>query len=817
MYPIEDILETLHQTLTTNNLVLVEAPPGAGKSTVLPLFLLHQEWVQNKKIIVLEPRRIAAKTVAMQLAANLDEPVGKTIGYRMRFDQNVSKETVIEVVTEGILNRMLQEDPTLEQVAAVLFDEFHERNIHSDLGLVLCTELQRLLRDDLKIIVMSATLASDELSVHFNNAPILRSKGRQYPITYHYQNPDPNATLVDQMVRLTSKALTENETGDVLVFLPSTGEVKKCAELLSTKYPSLSVHSLYGDLTIDEQSAAIAVNKFGIRKIVCATSIAETSLTIEGVTIVIDCGYSRINKFNPQSGSSQLINERISIDAATQRAGRAGRLSPGVCYRLWNEQSTHHLKQSRTPEIENSDLAPLVFTLLAWGIKEPELLNWITPPPKGSYLQALELLKELKLIDKDHTLTSKGIRTKKYPTHPRYAALLDDSVEHGSKIGHMLLTLIENKDLIKDSSTSNLLDRVVYFNQLLEQNRLPHLYKKSYHQWLQLAPVNNERPIKELQLEELLIATFPERVAKRVDAENNRYRLSNGRFATLTKSDPLNSEEWLVVIQYDIGLTDGRIFLAAAINKSDLKDHTVAEMQVNWDSQKNWIQAVEVERIGTLIVQSKPLQSISEEQKMPLLLNALKIHGKTLLNWDDACIQWVYKMQLLIKNNILTRSEISVDTLLDTCEDWLSPYLNTVKKGEDLFKLPLKQLLNDSLSYEEQQVVASQTPDTIEVPSGSKIKIEYLPYQETPILSVRLQELFGLADGPKILNGTLALKLHLLSPGYKPVQVTQDLKSFWNNTYQEVKKELKSRYPKHSWPEDPWTAQAIRGVKKKTN
>jgi ATP-dependent helicase HrpB len=814
MYPIEDILANVHQTLLNNNLVLIEAPPGAGKSTVLPLSLLEQEWLQNKKIILLEPRRIAAKSVALQLANNLNEPVGKRVGYRMRFEQKISSETIIEVITEGVFNRLLIENPTLDGIAAILFDEFHERNIHSDLGLVLCTELQNILRDDLKIIVMSATLASDELSLHFNNAPIIRSLGRQHPITFHYHHPEVNANLVDQMVRLTSKAISENQSGDVLVFLPSTGEVKKCATLLSEKHTNCSVHSLYGDLSLEEQSAAIAVHPHGLRKIICSTSIAETSITIEGVSIVIDCGYSRISKYNPQSGTSQLMNEKISLDVATQRAGRAGRLGPGVCYRLWNEQSTHQLKQSRTPEIINSDLTALVFTLFNWGIKNITSLHWITPPPKGAYQQAIELLLQLKLIDEHFQLTAKGQRIKHYPTHPRNASLLDDSVLHNSTLGHQLLSIIDNKDIIKDANTSNIMDRIHYFNLLQEQNKLPLPIRKSYHQWLQLAPIHDSKHTPHIQMEDLLINNFPERIAKRVDAVNNRYRLANGRFVSLSKNDLLSSEEWLLVIHYDIGLSDGRVFLAAAIQKSDVKKLAKTETKVEWDQNKNWISAVEIEKVGVLELNTKTIATPSEAQKISLLLDAIKIHGATLLNWNEACLQWLYKIQLLTKHHFISYPYSDVETCIQHCEDWLAPYLNDVKKGDDLFKLPLKEILNNSLSYSDQQKVQQLTPETIEVPSGSKIKVEYQAYEDTPILSVRLQELFGLADGPTILDGRLALKLHLLSPGYKPVQVTQDLKNFWNHTYHEVKKELKSRYPKHAWPDDPWTAQAVRGVKK---
>jgi ATP-dependent helicase HrpB len=846
--PIYEVVPQLKQQLAQANTLILQAPPGAGKSTVLPLELLNEPWLQGLKILMLEPRRLAARSVAMRLASQLGEEVGQTVGYRVRFDHKVGKNTRIEVLTEGILTRLLQQDNTLEGVGLLIFDEFHERSLHADLALALSREAQSVLREDLRILLMSATLDGEKLAGLLGNAPIITSQGRQYPLQYHYLGDHKTDPIWQRMATAIRKALKEQE-GDILAFLPGVAEIQKTVDGLrltvdredgnsNVEHSTLNVEllPLYGELSVAEQQAAIQAHPKGKRKVVLATSIAETSLTIEGVKIVVDSGLARVPKFDPRSGLTRLETLRVTQDAADQRAGRAGRLGPGVCYRLWSEATHHHLQAHRSPEIEEADLAPLVLELANWGVQDPRSLTWLSPPPASAVTQAKEVLEQLEALE-NGKVTTRGKEMLRLPTHPRLAHLLLEGERLGlSSLAADVAAILEERDPLPRDTGANLALRIEALYKWRKKeyvNADRHVLERidrlalTWRRTVDGKQLTVDRGVSTLNLELstlnyehvglLIAAAYPERVAKQRDNDSQRYRLANGRIAKLPERDELDREPWLAIAHLDAGSQhEGKIYLAAPLNIKDLEHQLQRKRVVAWDTQKGQLIARMERCFGDIMVSSTPLDIIPEEERLSVLCEAVKQEGLKLLPWSETIEQWQARL-LSLRHWRPSEDwpDVSTNYLINSVEDWLAPFLTQVRKREDFQKLDLFGILQGLLTWDKTQQLDTLAPEKLKVPSGFDIPLQYFADGRDPVLAVRLQEMFGLLDTPTINEGRTKVLLHLLSPGYKPQQVTQDLKSFWQNTYPEVRKELRMRYPKHHWPEDPWTAEAVRGVKKR--
>jgi ATP-dependent helicase HrpB len=824
-FPIHEILYQLRESLIHSNISILQAPPGAGKSTVLPIELMNESWLNSKKIIMLEPRRLAAKTVASRMSQLLDEEVGNRVGYRVRFESKISKSTEIEVVTEGILTRMIQSDNALEEYSLVIFDEFHERSLNADLALALTLQVQQHLRPDLKILIMSATLDGEKLSLQLGNVPIITSQGKQYPIEHRHITPDANKPIVPQIASAVKKAFREVD-GDILTFLPGAGEINRVFDLLSDENLDAEIFKLYGDLNFQQQQKALLPNP-NKRKIILSTSIAETSLTIEGIKAVVDCGLSRVPRFDPRSGMTKLETIKVSKDSADQRAGRAGRLDPGVCYRMWPEFQTNQLLPTRKPEILEADLAPLLLELLTWGVTDVNELKWIDAPPKGAVASALTLLEELDAVE-NGKITSKGKQMAELPTHPRLAHMLLLAKEKGETALHIacdVAALLEERDPASNEIGADLglrveiLQRFRNNERVGDRNVLERIDRLAFS-WRKWFGIQKSKQLTQQEIHNytgLLIASaYPERIAKQQKRGGQLYKLSNGRQMKLEAQDALLHFEWLAVAQADLGANEGKIFLAAPLETQDLKDLERTIEVLRWDDDRELVVATKEVRVGGLVLKSNPTALPSQEKVNEVILSQIKSKGLKWCGWSDELEQLQARITSLKQwRPFESWPDVSHETLLNSMEKWLSPFLINIYKKTDLLKLDWHTILKSTLSWEQQNALDKLAPARIEVPSGLQIKIQYYTDGRAPELPVRLQELFGLEDTPTINDGKVRLMIHLLSPAYRPVQVTQDLKSFWNGAYHEVRKELRSRYPKHSWPEDPWTAEAVRGARRR--
>ena len=828
-FPINEIIPLLKTTLEKEPVIILQAPPGAGKSTVLPIQLLNEKWLGDKKIIMLEPRRLATRSVANRMASLLNESIGETIGYRIRFENKISKNTKIEVVTEGILTRMLQNDNALDNVGLIIFDEFHERSLNADLALALCYQVQQVLRNDLRILIMSATLDGAKLSSLLNNAPILTSEGRQYPVSIQYLNTDDKIYLHVRMANAIKKALREN-SGDILAFLPGAGEILRTQQMLEEDNLEISVQPLYGDLSQQKQQEAILPHPQGKRKVVLATSIAETSLTIEGITVVIDSGFARSPRFDIQTGLSRLETIKVTKDAADQRTGRAGRLGPGTCYRLWSEGSHIHLLPNRKPEILEADLAPLMLELGQWGIQNINELLWLTPPPVAAVSQAKELLTQLGALQ-NNKITARGKEMLQMPTHPRLAHMLIEAAhfeknnpkENFKALATDIASILEERDPLSKETGADLSLRIELLRKFRTGERVNADKKvldrierlaQYWRKLLKIEPDNSAPDV--FKIGKLLATAYPERIAKRIDKTGLRYRLANGRIVKLNETDALAKEEWLAVAHLDAGANEGKIFLAAAFDANDLFELAEERQSVSWDKQRGMVVGIIEKRVGNLILETKALEKIDDAQRIQVICNVIRENGLKILNWSDTQEDLqarVLSLRAWRPND--NWPDISNEHLLETLEEWLSPYLLKTNKLTELQKLDLTQILHSILPWELSQKLDKLAPSKMEVPTGSMIKLSYFNDGSKIEMAVRLQEVFGLFETPTVNEGKNKILLHLLSPGYKPVQITQDLKSFWEKTYFEVRKELLSRYPKHHWPENPLTAEAMRGPKKR--
>jgi ATP-dependent helicase HrpB len=818
--PITEIIESVKDRLSKENTLIVSAPPGAGKSTLLPLALLHEPWLANKKILMLEPRRLAARTIAARMASLLDEEVGETVGYRIRFDNRVGKNTRIEVLTEGILTRMIIDNNSLEDVGMIIFDEFHERSIFADVALALCREIQQVLLPELRMVIMSATLEIIKLQSMLK-VSLVESKGKQYPVEIIYAGEANLMLLSELAARTVFKAVKEND-GDTLVFLPGEAEIRRCEDILRKELSGFVIYPLYGQLPTNQQNLAIIPNRQGGRKIVLATSIAETSLTIEGIKIVVDTGYGRTSRFDTKTGLSRLETIEISKDSADQRAGRAGRLSPGVCYRMCTKATHERRAEHRVPEILETDLAPLVLDIAEFGASDIFKLTWLTPPPKAKLAQATELLYQLNALE-NGKITTQGKKMHRLPCHPRIAHLLLMAKETNLlPLATDLAAILEERDPLPRDSGIDINLRIDTLRRQRSQKGLQRsmvridMIAASYRKLFGIAEDNS--PANPYETGLLIIYAYPERIACAHFGNNAHFQLSNGTVVMAGRNDDLAHESWLAVAHLDPRDGLGKIFLASPLNPKDLLP-LVKELEVvTWDTDKGGLIANKELRVGSLILQSKPIKTPNEELKIKAISDAIKKDGKSLLSFNENVEQWQNRVLSMRKwRPEESWPDVSTETLLTTNFEWLRYYLGQVKRPDDLLKLNLSQILNSLLDWSMQTALERLAPQKICVPSGSNISIQYYANGESPTLAVRLQEVFGLAETPTVNEGKTRIVLHLLSPGYKPVQVTSDLRSFWNNAYFEVKKDLRTRYPKHSWPDDPWTAKAVRGTKKKNS
>ena len=831
--PIDEVLPALREALATRHEAVLEAPPGAGKTTRVPLALLNEPWLAGQTILMLEPRRLAARAAAERLASELGEKVGETVGYRIRLDSKVGPNTRIEVVTEGILTRRLQDDPALEGVGLLIFDEFHERSLDADLALALSLNGRELFRDDqpLKILLMSATLEGERLAGLLDDAPILRSEGRMYPVAMRWGRPfQPGEFIEPRLVQTILEALND-ETGSLLVFLPGQAEIRRVhqqlADALGDNTPVL-LCPLHGELDLAAQRAAIDPAPAGFRKVVLATNIAETSLTIDGVRVVIDAGLARVPRFDPGSGMTRLDTQRISRASATQRAGRAGRLEPGVCYRLWSQDQHEQLAAYASAEILSADLAGLALQLGRWGVT-PGQLVWLDVPPAAAYAQAQDLLDRLGALDGE-ALTRHGQAMAELPAHPRIAHLLLRGQALGlAEMACDVAALLGERDILRGAG-ADLHSRLVLLSGeeraargaqggVQRARQLARQYR-GYLRGKPSEPVSD--PSHPCWLGALLALAYPDRVAQQRRAGGAEYRLANGRAALFAEADSLMKQSWLVIA--DLGSRQGqreeRIYLAADFDPA-LFDSVLAEQvrvvdQLDWDEREGVLRAERQRKVGELILSREPLTGLDETARSQALVNLVRRKGLELLPWTPELRQWQARVALLRQLDLGSKREsewpdVSDAALLKSLEHWLMPYLGKVSRLSHFANLDLSSIVHNLLPWPLPQRLEELAPHHLSVPSGSSIRLDYS--EQPPILAVRLQELFGLAETPRIAGGRQVVKLHLLSPARRPVQVTQDLANFWRSTYAEVKKDLKGRYPKHYWPDDPLVAEATARIK----
>ncbi|WP_454846544.1 ATP-dependent helicase HrpB [Pseudomonas farris] len=831
--PIDEVLPALREALATRHEAVLEAPPGAGKTTRVPLALLDEPWLAGQTILMLEPRRLAARAAAERLASELGEKVGETVGYRIRLDSKVGPNTRIEVVTEGILTRRLQDDPALEGVGLLIFDEFHERSLDADLALALSLNGRELFRDDqpLKILLMSATLEGERLAGLLDDAPILRSEGRMYPVAMRWGRPfQPGEFIEPRLVQTILEALND-ETGSVLVFLPGQAEIRRVHQQLADalgESTQVLLCPLHGELDLAAQRAAIDPPPAGKRKVVLATNIAETSLTINGVRVVIDAGLARVPRFDPGSGMTRLDTQRISKASATQRAGRAGRLEPGVCYRLWSQDQHEQLAAYASAEILSADLAGLALQLGRWGVT-PGQLVWLDIPPTAAYAQAQDLLERLGALEGE-ALTRHGQAMAELPAHPRIAHLLLRGQALGlADMACDVAALLGERDILRGAG-ADLHSRLVLLSGeeraargaqggVQRARQLARQYR-GYLRGKASEPVSD--PEHPRWLGALLALAYPDRVAQQRRAGGAEYRLANGRAALFAEADSLMKQPWLVIA--DLGSRQGqreeRIYLATDFDPA-LFDSVLAEQvrcvdQLDWDEREGVLRAERQRKVGELILGREPLTGLDESARSQALVNLVRRKGLELLPWTPELRQWQARVALLRQLDLAGKGvsewpDVSDAALLKSLEHWLMPYLGKVSRLSHFAHLDLSSIVHNLLPWPLPQRLDELAPHHLSVPSGSSIRLDYS--EQPPILAVRLQELFGLAETPRIAGGRQVVKLHLLSPARRPVQVTQDLANFWRSTYAEVKKDLKGRYPKHYWPDDPLVAEATARAK----
>lgn len=866
--PINDVLPDIKNILNTHNRAVLQAPPGAGKTTAVPVALLDQPWLLNKQIIMLEPRRLAARNAASRMAYLLNEKVGQTVGYQIRQDHCFSEHTKILVVTEGILTRRLQADPEQKYTAMVIFDEFHERSLHADLSLALCLQSQQILHEDLKILVMSATLNTHAISDLLDQAPIIQSEGRSYPVDIRYMDKalrqagntySNHQQRMSQLVAAVTTVIHEQQ-GSCLVFLPGVKEINQLASQINQLVQAEAIDNillppLHGSLNKQQQDQAIAAPAAGLRKIVLATNIAETSLTIEGINCVIDSGLERTLQYNPSSAMNSLTTHFISEDSADQRSGRAGRLAPGVCYRLWTAQQQQRLVKHSLAEILHSDLSSLVLELAHWGVQRADELQWLDCPPASAIEQAKTLLQQLNAIDSDGKITAHGSDMLRLGTHPRLAHMMLSAVKLEQAYHACLIAaILTEKDLFlpRAEKSVDIHDRLNVLRQLqssrsqstmdihkqhdidLQQGRRIIQTADDFFKRLKQCSEKVTRNEPDNHLSGVLVAyAYPDRIAQQRNSNEARYLLSNGKGAVIPAHLQHHLHDYLVIASLDArqgraGQGEAAIYLAADISALQLEAYFVDLIEhketIAWNATQQRVEAKQISGLGKIILQQTLTPAHDKDAVHQCLLQAIKTIGLECLNWSSEASNLKQRVQFIhhnidtnpsLKKQLIDRGlpDFSDAALINTLELWLQPHLSTENSIKQCQKLDLYSLLQSQLSWDQQRLVNQLAPEKITVPSGSAIRIDYTD-PDQPVLAVRLQEVFGLYETPTVLHGQCKLMMHLLSPARRPMQVTQDLNSFWQTTYHEVKKELRGKYKRHYWPDDPLTAQATSKTKK---
>ncbi len=830
--PIEPVLPAVAAALRETGAAVLQAPPGAGKTTLVPISLLDAPWLEGRKILLLEPRRLATRAAARRMASLLDERLGQTAGYRIRRDSTVGPATRIEVVTEGILTRMLQHDPALESVGLVIFDEFHERSIHADLGLALTLQTRAVLRPDLRILVMSATLEGAPISALLGGAPVITSEGRSFPVATRYLPRRAESRIEAAVASAVRQALVEEE-GDLLVFLPGQGEIRRTMELLEGGTRTWSLHALYGDLSQADQDAALRPSQPGHRKVVLATSIAETSLTIEGVRVVVDSGLARVPKFSPASGMTRLTTVRVSRASADQRRGRAGRTAPGVCYRLWAEQEDHHLLPRTTPEILEADLAPLALELAAAGIDDPGDLAWLDPPPTGALAEGRLLLQQLGALDSGLRVTPHGRRMADLGTHPRLAHLLIRGAELGAApLAAELTALLEERDILRGTAGPPDADLQLRLELLAIRDTPPlfhgytvdrgglHRVRDEARAWrAALRAIERAAgaagPLEAPSAGVLLALAYPDRLGQRREGQAGRFLLRNGQGAH-TDSAAMARADYIVAAELDGDRRESRIWLGAPVSLEEIQaqfgEQVRTEAVVEWDSRSSMLIAARREQLGALVLRETPLRDPDPALVAEAVLRWLRREGIGTLPWNEDAIRLRERLAFLYSAIGAPWPDVSDAALLESLEEWLGPHMTTVRRRGDLGKVDLHEALLGRLSWAGRRALDQLAPTHLAVPTGSQIRVDYTD-PRAPVLAVRLQEVFGLTETPRIAGGRVPITMHLLSPAQRPVQVTQDLAGFWRTSYFDVRKDMRGRYPKHYWPDDPLVAEPTRRAK----
>jgi ATP-dependent helicase HrpB len=819
--PIDEVLPDLVVALDQGTRAVLQAPPGAGKTTRVPLALLDRSWVGDGKILMLEPRRLATRAAARRMAQELGEEVGETIGYRVHLESRVGPRTRVEVVTEAILTRRLQQDPALDGVACVIFDEFHERSLNSDLGLALTLDAQSGLREDLRILVMSATLDGHRIAALLDDAPVISSDGRIFPVEIRYVDRAASERFEDAMAVAIRRALRE-EQGSVLAFLPGEGEIRRVAERLAGQVAAdCDLAPLYGALSPAEQDRAIRPTQAGRRKIVLATTIAETSLTIEGIRIVVDGGVKRVPRFDPRSGMTRLETVRVSRASAEQRRGRAGRLEPGICYRLWPEAEDRALAPYDTAEILQADLAGLALELAAWGVNQPQDLRWLDPPPTGAWTQARALLLGLEALEESGAITGLGREMAGLPLHPRLAHMVLRSLPlgHGG-LACAIAALLSEGDPLRGGRDADLRLRLYLLNGRGGQANAsgPRLarVREGARDLRRRLKVPGEMDVSTDRAGEILALAFPDRIAQRRGGLG-RFRLANGGGAVLPEADPLASADFLAVAELDGAARDAKIYLAAPLSKADIEEAFANRIRtcdvIRWDDRQEAVIARRQRVLSSIILDDRPLPSVPQEQIALGLLDGVRQRGLACLPWSEDARNLRLRVGFVAANRADDGwPDWDDETLLETLEDWLSSYLAGMTRLADLSRLDLAAILETMLGWNRRAELDRLAPTHVVVPTGSRLPLDYAT-EGGPVLAVRLQEMFGQQDTPRIVDGSVAVLLHLLSPARRPLAVTRDLRSFWAGPYQQVRGEMRGRYPKHPWPDDPVGAAPTNRVK----
>jgi ATP-dependent helicase HrpB len=811
--PIDDVLPRLRDALRDGTSAVLVAPPGAGKTTRVPLALLDEAWLDGTKIVMLEPRRLAARAAAQHMARLLGQRIGETVGYRVRMDSHVGPNTRVEVVTEGVLTRMLANDPTLEDIGLVIFDEFHERSVHADVGLALTLHSRAVIREDLRVLVMSATLDGAAVAHLLGDAAVISSEGRTFPVETRY-SPARSASALEAALLATIERALQTHEGDVLAFLPGAREIRRTAEALRSKALPAGTYvvPLYGTMPLEEQDRAIQPSVHGERKVVLATTIAQTSLTIEGVRVVIDSGLTRVPRYSPRSGMTRLETMRVSRSAADQRRGRAGRTAPGVCYRLWDAAEDEMLRPQDIPEILQTDLAPLALELAAAGVRDPAALDWLDPPPAGAFAQARELLRELGALDASGQLSAHGTQLVALGMHPRLAHMLvkGRTAGHGA-LACDLAAILEERDMLqgapheRDPDVRSRIDalRGRRTSSAIDQHALRRA-REAARRWRQRVGAHSESNDAEAA-GWLLALAYPDRVAQRRAGTAARYVLRNGTGAQLAAGTALHNEPYLVVAELDGRRPESLILLAAPLPLDDIERHFADQIEtrnvIEWDESSGAAAARRTRRVGAIALADDPLATPDPVRVERVVREAILASDFAMLNWSKEAGALRARIAFLHAHN-RSWPDVSTAALAATVERWLVPHLSGKRRREEIARIPVAEALMQLLTWEQRARLDSLAPSHFVTPNGKRARIDY-SNPTAPVLAVRLQELFGLTTTPRVLLGRVPLTLHLLSPSQRPVQVTQDLESFWKTTYAEVRRELRTRYPKHRWPENP--------------